>query len=314
MANYVALTKPRIIELLLVTTVPVMFLAHRGVPDLWLVAATVIGGYLSAGAANTFNMVYDRDIDALMHRTEKRPIVTGEVSVRAGMVFGVLLTVVSTVWFAWLVNWPSAVLSVAAIASVCRGLHDAPQAADLAEHRLGWRRRVHAGPHRLVGGDGTVGWPAIILPRHLFWTPPHHWPRRWPSRTTTPTHTSRCCPWNAARPPSLARSSPTVGHGGDIARPCPGCRHGWIYLVTALLSGGVFITEGHRLLRLAKAGGASKVPADAALPFLDHPCDLALPRGCDRPDPAPRHRLTEPPFCAAVRRGACEARPSLASG
>lgn len=112
---YVALTKPRIIELLLVTTVPVMFLAQRGVPDLWLVAATLIGGTLSAGAANTFNCVYDRDIDALMHRTENRPLVTGVISVRAAMIFGALLTVASTVWFAVLVNVPSALLSLLAI-------------------------------------------------------------------------------------------------------------------------------------------------------------------------------------------------------
>ena len=77
---YVGLTKPRIIELLLVTTVPVMFLAARGVPSLWLVAVTLAGGILSAGAANTFNCVYDRDIDAVMHRTEKRPMATGEIT------------------------------------------------------------------------------------------------------------------------------------------------------------------------------------------------------------------------------------------
>ena len=79
-AAYVALTKPRIIELLLVTTVPVMFLAEGGVPSLWLVLATLVGGTLSAGAANTFNSVYDRDIDRLMHRTSNRPMVTGEIT------------------------------------------------------------------------------------------------------------------------------------------------------------------------------------------------------------------------------------------
>ncbi|HET8767807.1 MAG TPA: UbiA family prenyltransferase, partial [Pedococcus sp.] len=92
-AAYLALTKPRIIELLLVTTVPVMFLAHKGVPSLWLIVATLVGGALSAGAANTFNCVYDRDIDAEMHRTSNRPMVTGEVSPREGLVFGVALTV-----------------------------------------------------------------------------------------------------------------------------------------------------------------------------------------------------------------------------
>src|SRR5918995_2486372 len=116
LGSYVAMTKPRIIELLLVTTVPVMFLAEGGVPSLWLVLATLVGGSLSAGAANTFNSVYDRDIDRLMHRTSSRPMVTGEVSPRNGLLFGAALTVASTVWFLVLVNVLSAVLSLVAIA------------------------------------------------------------------------------------------------------------------------------------------------------------------------------------------------------
>lgn len=99
LASYVALTKPRIIELLLVTTIPVMFLAARGVPSLWLVGATLVGGSLSAGAANAFNCVYDRDIDALMQRTENRPMVTGEITPAAGVIFASVLAVASTVWF-----------------------------------------------------------------------------------------------------------------------------------------------------------------------------------------------------------------------
>lgn len=112
---FVALTKPRIIELLLMSTVPVMFLAAEGVPRLTLVLCTVVGGYLSAGGANALNMYIDRDIDRLMRRTERRPIVTGMVSPREGLVFGIILSVVSTVWFAVLVNVLSAALSVAAI-------------------------------------------------------------------------------------------------------------------------------------------------------------------------------------------------------
>ena len=114
-AAYVALTKPRIIELLLVTTVPVMFLAQRGLPSLWLVLATLVGGSLSAGSANTFNMVYDRDIDAKMGRTANRPLVTGEVSPTAATVFGMVLAAVSTVWLWLLVNPLSAMLSLGAI-------------------------------------------------------------------------------------------------------------------------------------------------------------------------------------------------------
>ena len=110
-----ALTKPRIIELLLITTVPVMFLAAQGVPDLWLVVTTTIGGYLSAGGANALNMYIDRDIDALMDRTSQRPLVTGMVSPRECLAFGIALAVISTVWFGLLVNWLSAALSLGAL-------------------------------------------------------------------------------------------------------------------------------------------------------------------------------------------------------
>ncbi|HEX6919029.1 MAG TPA: UbiA family prenyltransferase, partial [Actinomycetes bacterium] len=92
-AGYVALTKPRIIELLLVTTVPTMFLAQDGVPSLALVAATLLGGTLAAGSANTLNCYIDRDIDVVMHRTERRPLATGLVSPREALVFGGVLGV-----------------------------------------------------------------------------------------------------------------------------------------------------------------------------------------------------------------------------
>lgn len=112
---FVALTKPRIIELLLITTVPVMFLAAQGVPDLWLVVTTTIGGYLSAGGANALNMYIDRDIDALMDRTSQRPLVTGMVSPRECLAFGIALAVISTAWFGLFVNWLSAALALGAL-------------------------------------------------------------------------------------------------------------------------------------------------------------------------------------------------------
>src|ERR671920_1905622 len=113
-AAYVGLTKPRIIELLLLTTVPVMFLAARGVPDVWLVVATVVGGTLSAGSANVLNCVYDRDIDQRMRRTRRRALPRHMVSPRAALVFGLSLGVVSTVMLGAWVNWLSAALSLAA--------------------------------------------------------------------------------------------------------------------------------------------------------------------------------------------------------
>ena len=102
---YVGLTKPRVIELLLLTTVPVMFFAQRGVPPLWLVVATVVGGTLSAGSANALNCVYDRDIDEQMRRTRRRALPRHIVTPRAALVFGLVLVVVSTLVLGFFVNW-----------------------------------------------------------------------------------------------------------------------------------------------------------------------------------------------------------------
>jgi len=175
--GFVALTKPRIIELLLITTVPVMFLAAGGVPSLWLVLATVVGGYLSAGGANALNMYIDRDIDALMHRTEQRPLVTGLVSPAEALVFGITLSVVSTVWFAVLVNPLSAALSLAAILYY------------VFVYTLWLKRRT---AQNIVWGGVAgclqvfIGWsavrnelawaPFVLFLVLFFWTPPHYWP------------------------------------------------------------------------------------------------------------------------------------------
>ncbi|HUA96583.1 MAG TPA: heme o synthase, partial [Acidimicrobiales bacterium] len=111
---YVALTKPRIIELLLVTTLPTMILAKGGLPDVWLMLATLLGGTLAAGGANAINMYVDRDIDKVMHRTRKRPLVTGAVSPRDALIFAVTLEVLAFVELLVWVNLLSAVLAVSA--------------------------------------------------------------------------------------------------------------------------------------------------------------------------------------------------------
>ncbi|WP_341855362.1 heme o synthase [Brachybacterium sp. GPGPB12] len=112
---YVALTKPRIIESLLITTIPTMFLAAGGFPSLWLIIATMVGGYLAAGGANALNMYLERDIDAKMKRTRKRPIPSGAVTPRAALIFGLTISAVSALWLGLLVNWVSAALAVGAI-------------------------------------------------------------------------------------------------------------------------------------------------------------------------------------------------------
>jgi protoheme IX farnesyltransferase len=115
----VALTKPRVIELLLVTTVPAMLLAHRGLPSPWLVLVTLVGGALAAGSANTINCYLDRDIDAVMKRTSRRPHVVnghGTLKPREALAWGIALGAVATVLLGLMANWLAASLADAAIA------------------------------------------------------------------------------------------------------------------------------------------------------------------------------------------------------
>jgi protoheme IX farnesyltransferase len=173
---YVALTKPRIIELLLVTTVPVMFVAEDGVPDLWLVVVTVLGGSLAAGGANAINMVVDRDIDAVMHRTRNRPLVTGELTPRAALVFAVALEVAAFVLLWRQVNLLSAVLAVSAclfyvfvytlwLKRTSRQNIVIGGAAGAVPTLIGW-----------TAVTGELAWaPVVLFAVIFFWTPPHFW-------------------------------------------------------------------------------------------------------------------------------------------
>ena len=173
---YVALTKPRIIELLLVTTVPTMVVADRGLPSLWLVVATVLGGTAAAGGANAINMVVDRDIDRLMERTKGRPLVTGELEPAAALRFAVGLEIAAFAWLWATVNLLSALLAVSATAFY------------VFVYTLWLKRRSE---HNIVIGGAAgavpvlVGWSAVTnsldwAPVLLFavifiWTPPHFW-------------------------------------------------------------------------------------------------------------------------------------------
>jgi protoheme IX farnesyltransferase len=175
--SYVSLTKPRIIELLLVTTVPTMFMASNGWPNWYLVLATLIGGALAAGGANALNNVVDRDIDALMDRTAHRPLVTGKVSVRGALALGITLSLFSVIWLVSQVNTLSALFAASAIVFyVC-------------VYTLLLKRRTSS---NIVWGGAAgcfpvlIGWAAVtnsisMAPIVLFlivfwWTPPHYWP------------------------------------------------------------------------------------------------------------------------------------------
>ncbi|MGH9077783.1 MAG: heme o synthase, partial [Acidimicrobiales bacterium] len=175
-AGYVALTKPRIVELLLVTTLPTMVVAARGLPSVALMAATLAGGSLAAGGANAVNMVVDRDIDAVMKRTARRPLVTGVMSPRAALRFAVGLEVAAFAELWALVNLLSAVLAVSATLFY------------VFVYTL-WLKRTSSSNIVVGGAAGAVpvlvGWAAVTgsisaAPLVLFalvfvWTPPHFW-------------------------------------------------------------------------------------------------------------------------------------------
>ncbi len=176
LAAYVGLTKPRVIELLLLTTVPVMFFAARGIPPLGLVVATVIGGTLSAGSASALNCVYDRDIDEQMRRTRRRALPRHVVSPRSALVFGLSLGVISTVILAVWVNPLSATLSV--LANAFYVLVYTMVLKRRTTQNIVWGGLAGCFP-ALIGWTAVTGelaWtPVVLFLVVFFWTPPHTW-------------------------------------------------------------------------------------------------------------------------------------------
>ncbi|MYY08458.1 protoheme IX farnesyltransferase [Streptomyces sp. SID4919] len=253
---FVALTKPRIIELLLITTIPVMFLAQQGVPDLKLVLLTTLGGYLSAGGANALNMYIDRDIDALMERTAQRPLVTGMVSPRETLVFGLTLTVVSTLWFGFFVNWLSAWLALGAL------LFYVVVYTMILKRRTSqnivWGGIAGCMPV-LIGWSAvtnSLSWASVVLFLVIFfWTPPHYWPLSMKVKDD----------YARVGVPML----PVIASNRVVARQIvlyswvmvgvsllltPLGYTGWFYTSVALAAGGWWLWEAHALLSRAKSG------------------------------------------------------------
>ncbi len=254
--GYVALTKPRVLELLLVTTVPVMVLAANGLPDLWLVLATVLGGAMSAGSAAAFNMYLDRDIDAHMRRTENRPLVTGEVSPRGALVFAWTLAVVSTGWLAVTTNLLAAVLSAAAIFFYV--VVYTMILKRRTEQNIVWGGIAGCFPV-LIGWSavtGSLSWPPVILFALIFlWTPPHYWPLSMKYKDQ----------YDEVDVPMLGstRSGAQVGlqvilyTWATVACSLlliPVAHMGILYSAAALGFGGWFLVEAHRLYGRAARG------------------------------------------------------------
>ena len=173
---YVGLTKPRVIELLLLTTVPVMFFAERGVPPLMLVVWTVVGGTLSAGSANALNCVYDRDIDEQMRRTRRRALPRHIVTPVSAFVFGLVLMVGSTLILGFLVNWLSSLLALAASAFYLFGYTIVLKRR--TTQNIVWGGLAGCFP-TLIGWTAVtdrVDWaPVVLFLVVFFWTPPHTW-------------------------------------------------------------------------------------------------------------------------------------------
>ena len=251
LAAYVALTKPRIIELLLVTTVPAMIVAERGMPALWLVLATLVGGTLAAAGANATNMVIDRDIDKKMRRTRKRPLVTGEITPRNALIFAVVLEVAAAVWLAVVVNPLSAALALAATLFY------------VVVYTI-WLKRTSTQNIVIGGAAGAVpvlvGWAAVtnelaLAPFAMFaiifaWTPPHFWALAIRYRED----------YARAEVPML----PVVATFDETAKRIVGYTvvlwavslafwplgdMGWIYLAAAVALGGMFTWKAVRLAR-----------------------------------------------------------------
>ena len=251
---YIALMKPRIIELLLLTTVPVMFLAARAVPDLGLVVATIVGGTLSAGSANALNCVVDADIDTKMRRTSRRPLVRHQVTPRNALWFGLALGVVSTVWLWYLVNPLSALLALAANVFYVVG------------YTMILKRRT---TQNIVWGGAAgcfpamIGWtavtnelawaPVVLFLVVFFWTPPHFWSLAMRYRED----------YAAASVPML----PSVASSDEVSRQIvayswvmvatslvlwPVATTGWFYPAAAITLGIVFLVEAYDLRSRAR--------------------------------------------------------------
>jgi protoheme IX farnesyltransferase len=246
---YIALTKPRVMELLLVTTIPVMFLAAGGVPSLWLIVATVIGGALSAGSAAAFNCYIDRDIDKVMKRTKNRPLVTGELTPRQAYVFAWILAVVSTGWLLLTTNALTAALSVAAILFY------------VFIYTLWLKRRTSQ--NIIWGGIAgcfpvLIGWAAVTdsltwAPLVLFgvvflWTPPHYWPLSMKYRDD---YASVGVPMlGVVRGRAVVGLQVILYAWATVACSLllvPIAQMGAVYSATAIGAGGWFIYETHRL-------------------------------------------------------------------
>lgn len=247
---YVALTKPRIIELLLVSTVPTMFLAAGGLPSLWLVVATLIGGSLAAGSANALNCYLDRDIDEVMSRTSRRPLARHTVSPRNALIFGITLGVLA-VGFLWATtNALAALLALAAILFYV--LVYTLVLKRRTSQNIVWGGAAGCMPV-LIGWaavTNSVSWAAVVLFAVIFfWTPPHYWPLAMKFKDD---YAKAGVPMLPVVAPQLTVARQIVAYSWAMVASSlllwP-LATGWIYGVGAIALGAMFLVGAHRLER-----------------------------------------------------------------
>ena len=252
--GYVALTKPRVIELLLVTAIPAMLLADRGTVEPLLILNTLIGGMLAAAGSNTLNCVADADIDKLMKRTARRPLAREVVPKRHALVFGLVLSVGSFFWLWWTTNLLSGLLALATITFY------------VFVYTLLLKRRTSqnvvwggaAGCMPVMIGwsavTDTIQWPALVMFAIIFfWTPPHTWALAMRYKED----------YQAAGVPML----PAVATERHVTKQilvytwltvfatlALALATGWLYAAVALLSGAWFLVMAHQLYAGVRRG------------------------------------------------------------
>lgn len=274
---HVALTKPRIVELLLATALPTAFLAAGGLPPLVPTIGVLVGGTLAAGSANTFNSVYDRDIDAIMRRTFHRPAAMGVVSVRAGLWQGAILAVAAGLVLLVTANLLSAVLAFAAIAFYAIG------------YTMLLKRRT---PQNIVWGGaagcmpvliawaaitGSLTWtPVVLFLVVFFWTPPHYWPLAMRFRDDYAAAGVPMLPVvRTQRQVAVSILWYSVAMVAASLALIPVASMGWVYGVGAAALGAAFLSEAVLLLRRVAAAD-SAVTATAMRLFHGSITYLAL--------------------------------------
>jgi protoheme IX farnesyltransferase len=266
-----ALTKPRIVELLLVTTIPTMLLAERGLPSVRLLLVTLVGGALAAGSANTINCYIDRDIDAVMRRTSRRPLARpapmAVVKPYEALLFGIILGATSTILLGTMVNWLSAILADAAILFY------------VFVYTIGLKRRTAS--NIVIGGaagcfpvlvgwsavTGNVGLPAIVLFGVIFfWTPPHFWALAMKFRDDYARASVPMLP--VVAPASVvARKILFYSYVMVLTTLALAPYAGWVYAIIAAGLGAWFLVEAHRLhAQVAQASAPTPAPAPATAP------------------------------------------------